>query len=152
MFQHISGRKYWCNVAQLCILVSLLKEDYFQEELVCLLPLLGRTRGEDVLIAICFVLRKIFYFGPNLHVFALLLPQACKEKKRESLAKWNKEIKYQISSASICIIHQESFASKIRNNTFQNVMQTVVQVANYVVLRALKHRQFRLLINMDFIC
>lgn len=36
-----------------------------------------------------------------------------------------------------CIIHQESLVSKLRNNTFQNVMQTVVRVVNFFISRAL---------------
>lgn len=44
-----------------------------------------------------------------------------------------------------CIIHQESLVSKLRNNEFQNVI--VVHVVNYIVSRALNHRQFRQLIE-----
>lgn len=46
-----------------------------------------------------------------------------------------------------CIIHQETLVSKLRNNEFQNVMQRVVHVVNYIVSRALNHIQFRQLIE-----
>ncbi|KAK5874193.1 hypothetical protein PBY51_019164 [Eleginops maclovinus] len=46
-----------------------------------------------------------------------------------------------------CIIHQEALVSKLRNHAFQNVMQVVVHVVNYIVSRPLNHRQFRQLIE-----
>lgn len=41
------------DVAQLCVWVRFPKENSFQEEMLCLLPLLGKTKGEDILNALC---------------------------------------------------------------------------------------------------
>lgn len=40
------------DVAQLCTWVRFPKENSFQEEMLCLLPLHGQTRGEDILNAL----------------------------------------------------------------------------------------------------
>ena len=40
------------DVAQLCTWVRFPKENCFQEEMLCLLPLHGQTRGEDILNAL----------------------------------------------------------------------------------------------------
>ena len=68
-----------------------------------------------------------------------------KEKGLIELMKKRDEIPVFISFH--CIIHQESLVSKLRNNTFQSVMQTVVCVVNFIVSRALNHRQFQQLIE-----
>ncbi len=68
-----------------------------------------------------------------------------KEKGLVGLMKKREEIPNFISFH--CIIHQESLVSKLRNKTFQNVMQTVVCVVNFIISRALNHRQFRQLIE-----
>ncbi|KAL7378399.1 hypothetical protein ABVT39_012955 [Epinephelus coioides] len=67
-----------------------------------------------------------------------------KEKGLVGLMKKRDEVPNFISFH--CIIHQEALVSKLRNNEFQNVMQRVVHVVNYIVSRALNHRQFRQLI------
>ena len=70
------------------------------------------------------------------------------ERQEEGLAgAMNKrdEIPYFISFH--CIIHQESLLSKLRNNEIKNVMQKVVHVVNYIISRALYHRQPRQLIE-----
>lgn len=40
------------DIVQLCIWVRFPKENAFQEEMLCLLPLLGQTRGEHILNAL----------------------------------------------------------------------------------------------------
>ena len=48
-----------CDVAQLCVWVRFPKEDSFREELLCLLPLQGQTREEDIFAAV------LAFFGDN---------------------------------------------------------------------------------------
>ena len=68
-----------------------------------------------------------------------------KEKGLVGLMKKRDEIPNFISFH--CIIHRETLVSKLRNSEFQNAMQRVVHVVNYIVSRALHHRQFRQLIQ-----
>ncbi len=135
------------DVAQLCLWVRFPKENSFQEEMLCLLPLHGQTRGEDILNAL------LVFFEEN-HLSWSKLASVCtdgapsmrgKEKGLVGLMKKRDEMPNFISFH--CIIHQEALVSKLRNNEFQNVMQRVVHVVNYIVSRALNHRQFRQLIQ-----
>ncbi|MBN3307224.1 GT2D2 protein, partial [Amia calva] len=46
-----------------------------------------------------------------------------------------------------CIIHQEALVTKLKDCDLQNVMQQVVRVVNFIIARALNHRQFRELLE-----
>ncbi len=135
------------DVAQLCVWVRFPKEQSFQEEMLCLLPLVGQTRGEDILNAFLafFDEKKLSWSGLASVCTDGAPSMRGKEKGLVGLMKKREEIPNFISFH--CIIHQESLVSKLRNKTFQNVMQTVVRVVNFIISRALNHRQFRQLIE-----
>jgi len=115
--------------------------------MLCLFPLVGQTIGEDILNAIL-----AFFDEKNLSWSGLA--SVCtdgapsmrgKEKGLVGLKKKREEIQNFVGFH--CIIHQESLVSKLKIKSFQNVMQTVVCVVNFIVSRALYHRQFRQLIE-----
>lgn len=135
------------DVAQLCVWVRFPKENSFREEMLCLLPLLGQTRGEDILNALlAFFDERKLSWSSLVSVCTDGAPSMRgKEKGLVGLMKKREEMPNFISFH--CIIHQESLVSKLRNNEFQNVMQRVVRVVNFIVSRALNHRQFRQLIE-----
>ncbi len=122
------------DVAQLCVWVRLL-------------PLVGQTRGEDILNAFLafFDEKKLSWSGLASVCTDGAPSMRGKEKGLVGLMKKREEIPNFIRFH--CIIHQESLVSKLRNKTFQNVMQTVVCVVNFIISRALNHRQFRQLIE-----
>ena len=57
----VDGSTDVTDVAQLCVWVRFPKENLFREEMLCLLPLLGQTRGEDIMNALL-----AFFYAKNL--------------------------------------------------------------------------------------
>jgi len=136
-----------CDIAQLCVWARFPKEETFREEVLCLLPLAGQTRGLDVLNAL------LDFFSEHDLTWSKLA-SVCTDgapnmrgkengliglmRKREDMPKF---------ASFHCIIHQEALVAKLKNAEMQSVMQLVVKVVNFIVSRALNHRQFRALLN-----
>lgn len=130
------------GAAQLCVWLRFLKENSFQEEILCLVSFLAQTRGEDSLDSFLS-----FFDGQVLQVCVRMAPNIsirCEAKRMGLLVSWKIIFKKREEMAIFigfhCIVHQESLVSKLRNNEFQDMMQRVARVINFIVSRALNHR------------
>lgn len=122
--------------AQLCVWVRFPKENTFQEEMLCLLPLLGQTRGEDILNALSGFFETNNLSWSKLASVCTDGAPSMRGKEKGLVGLMNKRADIPRFASFHCIIHQQSLVSKLRNNDFQNVMQTVVPVVNYIISRA----------------
>lgn len=131
------------DIARLAIVARYFDDGSVYEELICLLPLQGTTRGEDIFSE--FVkhfekrnidLNKKFcvttdgapaMIGRHKGFVSLLI-----ERMGRSVLNFH------------CIIHQESLCAKISAGSLKSVMDRVVKIVNYIVGRSsLIHRQFK---------
>lgn len=131
------------DISRLAIVARYFDNNRVYEELICLLPFEGTTRGEDILSE--FVKRfekrgldltKIFcvttdgapaMIGTHKGFVSLLTARIGRP-----LLNFH------------CIIHQESLCAKISSGSLKSVMDTVVKVVNYIAGRSsLTHRQFK---------
>ena len=124
------------DVAQLCVWVLFPQNESFREELLCLLPLQGQTRGEDILIA------RFTVFDDN-NIDWSNLASVCTEHVRDGEGTHRPDEKESIFPNLL-----RSIVSFIRKHLWlnsdcdlQNVMQQVVRVMNIIIARALNHRQ-----------
>lgn len=135
------------DIAQLCVWVRFPKDNYFREEMLCLLPLLGQTRGEDIMNALLTFFNERKLSWSKLASVCTDGAPSMRGKEKGLIGLMKKREDIPNFTSFHCIIHQEALVSKLRNNSFLDVMQTVVRVVNFIVSRALTHRQFRQLIE-----
>ena len=139
------------DTAQLMIWVRFFNGTCFKEELLALLPLTGQTRGEDVCLTI-----MDFFRGPGREIDLGKLVSVTTDgapsmvgREKGLVALLRKESGVPSNFLSYhCIIHQEQLCCKLRGgDELKTTMGKVVKVVNYIRAHALKHRQFRTLVE-----
>uniref|UniRef100_H3AYD9 Uncharacterized protein n=1 Tax=Latimeria chalumnae TaxID=7897 RepID=H3AYD9_LATCH len=126
------------DFSQLCVWIHFPKKELFCEKLLCLIPMKTQTKGEDIFTALLN-----FFTENNLEWKKLI--SVCTDgapnmrgKEKGLLGLMRKQEGIPKFIMFHCIIHQEALVSQI--------MQLVVKVVNFIVSRALNHRQFRVLV------
>ncbi|CAJ1079930.1 PREDICTED: general transcription factor II-I repeat domain-containing protein 2-like, partial [Xyrichtys novacula] len=137
------------DTAQLMIWVRFFNGKCFNEELLALLPLTGQTRGEDVCLTV-----MNFFRGPGKDtdlgkLVSVTTDGAPSMVGRETglVALLRKELEVPNFLSYHCIIHQEQLCCKLRSGELKTTMGKVVKVVNFIRSHALKHRQFRTLVE-----
>ena len=125
------------------------KGDTFSEEKLGLLPLTGQTRGQDIHSAL-----MRFFRGPgktiNLKNLVSVTTDGApsmigKEKAVIALLRSDPEIPEFFSYH--CILHQEQLCNKLRGGELKVTMDSATKTVNFIMAHALKHRQFRSLVE-----
>ena len=137
------------DTAQLMIWVRFFDGNNFNEELLALLPLTGQTRGEDVCLAV-----MDFFRGPGKEIDLGKLVSVTTDgapsmvgREKGLVALLRKEEGVPDFLSYHCIIHQEQLCCKLRGGELKTTMGKVVKVVNFIRSHALKHRQFRTLVE-----
>ena len=137
------------DIAQLAVWVRFPKGDTFSEEKLGLLPLTGQTRGQDIHSAL-----MRFFRGPgktiNLKNLVSVTTDGApsmigKEKAVIALLRSDPEIPEFFSYH--CILHQEQLCNKLRGGELKVTMDSATKTVNFIMAHALKHRQFRSLVE-----
>uniref|UniRef100_H3AYD8 Uncharacterized protein n=1 Tax=Latimeria chalumnae TaxID=7897 RepID=H3AYD8_LATCH len=130
------------DFSQLCVWIHFPKKELFCEKLLCLIPMKTQTKGEDIFTALLN-----FFTENNLEWKKLI--SVCTDgapnmrgKEKGLLGLMRKQEGIPKFIMFHCIIHQEALVSQIE----KWFMQLVVKVVNFIVSRALNHRQFRVLV------
>ncbi|XP_055918205.1 protein FAM200A-like [Eupeodes corollae] len=134
------------DTAQLIIFVRYLDKtrETFVEEILALLPLLGRTRGEDMIKAVMDYFEK-----DELDLKKLLsvttdgAPAMVGNKKGlVHLLRSNERCNQNLISYH-CIIHQTVLCCKLNHN-FERIMQEVMKIVNFLRAKSsLQHRELK---------
>ncbi|XP_073668196.1 general transcription factor II-I repeat domain-containing protein 2-like [Paramisgurnus dabryanus] len=137
------------DIAQLMVWVRFLKGEKFAEEMLTLLPLKGQTRGEDIYSAL-----KNFFHGPGNSINLKNLVSVTTDgapsmvgKEKGLIALLRKDPEMSAFFSYHCILHQEQLCSKLRGGALKETMDSVVRIVNFILAHALKHRQFRSLVE-----
>ncbi|PNF15078.1 hypothetical protein B7P43_G16511, partial [Cryptotermes secundus] len=136
------------EVAQLCVFVRMVFGDFMvKEEFVKLLPLLERTRGEDI-----FNVFLKFVKDCNLPLSKLVAittdgAPSITGRNNGFLALCAKEESFPSVLSYDCIIHQEALCAKVLK--FDQAMNVVTRVVNYIRSSSTCHRLFRNLLNVS---
>ncbi|XP_040297400.1 general transcription factor II-I repeat domain-containing protein 2-like [Bufo bufo] len=134
------------NHARLAVIMRYAAGDIMREELVKLVSLHKRTQGIDIYNA----------------VMEVFLSQDIRPEKVVSITSdgapsmvgatsgfiqfFVKETKHEVIQFH-CIIHQEALCARESSNKFDDVLQDVTKMVNYIMARALNCRQFQALLE-----
>ncbi|XP_078509146.1 general transcription factor II-I repeat domain-containing protein 2B-like [Lissotriton helveticus] len=136
------------DVAQLLVWVRYLDQSLHpKEELLCLLPLHGHTRGEDVLNSMCN------YFNTNdipLNTLVSITTDgapAMVGHDRGFVSMLKKKLIGQTVIDYHCIIHQEVLCAKLKHGELNNVLKGAVKIVNFIRAKALNHRLFKAMLQ-----
>ncbi len=103
-----------CDVAQVCVWARFPKEDSFREELLCLLPLQGQTRGEDILSAFLFFFHENNLNWSNLASVCTDGAPNMKGKEKGVVGLMRKREEIPNFATFHYIIHQEALVAKLK--------------------------------------
>uniref|UniRef100_A0A6P7GD25 Protein ZBED8-like n=1 Tax=Diabrotica virgifera virgifera TaxID=50390 RepID=A0A6P7GD25_DIAVI len=134
------------DTSQLCIIINMVFEDFIvKEEFLKMLPLTGRTRGEDI-----YMTFKKFLGETNIPLKKLSSittdgAPAMKGRNSGFIALCKRDPMFPKFASYHCIIHQEVLCSKVI--PFQDIIQTVTKIINSIRAGAMQHRLFKLLLQ-----
>uniref|UniRef100_A0A3P8U9K1 HAT C-terminal dimerisation domain-containing protein n=1 Tax=Amphiprion percula TaxID=161767 RepID=A0A3P8U9K1_AMPPE len=121
------------DTVQLMIWARFFNGDTFMEEMLALLPLTGQTRGEDI----CLVLTD-FFQGPGREIDLGKLVSITTDGAPSMVGK---------ERGLVALMRKEDLCCKLKGGELKTTMGKVVKVVNYIRGDALKHRQFRTLVE-----
>lgn len=134
------------DTSQLALFVRMVFDDFtVKEELLKIIPLKGRTRGEDVFSSV-----KDYLISENIPIQKLVGittdgAPAFTGVQKGFIALCRKDDMFPSFLSYHCIIHQQALCGQFLNAN--NVMKAVVKLINHVRAHALQRRQFRTLIE-----
>ncbi|XP_078509765.1 general transcription factor II-I repeat domain-containing protein 2-like [Lissotriton helveticus] len=136
------------DVARLMIWVRYLEQEIIpKEELLCLLPLHGHTRGEDVLASMCNFFESHHLPLNNLVSITTDGAPSMIGHEKGFVSLLRKKLQSSTLIDYHCIIHQEALCAKIKQGQLNDVMKQVVRIVNFIRAKALNHRLFKLLLR-----
>ena len=137
------------DTAQLIVWVRYSNGEEFVEEMLALLPLKLQTRGEDIYTQI-----MTFFKGPGKRVVLNKLVSITTDgapsmvgKDKGLIALFRKNNDIPEFFAYHCILHQEQLCCKLKKGGLRDTMEKVVKIVNFIIAHALKHRQFKSLLE-----
>lgn len=130
------------DVAQLCIFIRMVFMDMTtKEELLCLLPLKGRTRGEDIFKAFMdFANKTQLPLGKLVSMTTDGAP-AMKGRSNGFIAICKQNDSFPDFIDYHCIIHQQALCGKVLN--MKEVMDIAMKIVCSIRARSLQRRLFR---------
>lgn len=134
-----------CDTAQLAVFIRGVDFDFtITEELLDLIPMKGRTTGEDIFNAVIEFASKNELNWSNVHSVATDGAKSMTGLKNGFIGR----LKHKFASngyndlvAVHCLIHQEALCAKAV--PFKNVMDVVVNCIKIIRSQGLNHRQFK---------
>ena len=114
-----------------------------KEELLHLLPLLGKTHEEDIYN---YILKTFSEFALDIKKLALITSDGAPtmiavNKGFVSLIKENKDVRKDVLSFH-CITHQENLVAT-QSDLYSSVVKDAIAVVNFIRSHTTQHRQFR---------
>ncbi|XP_028146751.2 general transcription factor II-I repeat domain-containing protein 2A-like [Diabrotica virgifera virgifera] len=140
------------DTSQLAIFVRMIFDDFTaKEELVKIIPLKGRTRGEDIFSSV-----QDYFISENIPLQKVVGIKtdgapAFTGVHNGFIALCRKDDTFPNFLTYHCIVHQQALCGKFLNA--DNVMKVVVKLVNQVRAHALQRRQFRTIIaemNLEY--
>ncbi|KAJ1117630.1 hypothetical protein NDU88_005827 [Pleurodeles waltl] len=136
------------DVAQLLVWVRYLDQSLHpKEELLCLLPLHGHTRGEDILDSICNYFETHHIPLDSLVSITTDGTPAMVGHDRGFVSLLKKKLTGQPIINYHCIIHQEVLCAKLKHEELNNVLKLAVKIFNFIRAKALNHRRFKAMLQ-----
>lgn len=130
------------DTAQLAIFVRGINDNFkITEELLSLHPMKGTTKGTDMFQCVMEVLNKFKLSVANLAGIATDGCPSMIGKNNGVVALIQKNTGANAILSYHCIIHQQHLSSKAVG--FENVMNIVIKVVNFIRSNGLKHREFQ---------
>lgn len=136
------------DTSQLCIIAKMVFYDFsVKEEFLKILPLKGRTRGNDIYSTFKKYLEENNIPLEKLSAITTDGAPAMKGRNNGFIALCKKDPIFPKFASYHCIIHQEVLCSKVI--PFQHIIETVTRVINSIRAAAMQHRLFKLLLQED---
>jgi hypothetical protein len=130
------------DTAQLAIFVRMVFEDFgTKEELVKVVPLTGRTTGNDIFLAFKKLIESENIPVNKLVALATDGAPAMVGMEKGFIALCHKDSDLPTFLSYHCIIHQQSLCGKFLS--MNNVMKTVIKIVNKIRAHSLQRRLFR---------
>jgi hypothetical protein len=115
---------------------------HVKEEYLALIPMMGRTRGEDILKEVLDFFEKQRL--PNSKLFSICT-DGCPAMTGKEIG-FATLLRNAINPdllALHCILHLEALSAKIKSTTLLEVIQSVIKLVNHIRANKLLHRQFQ---------
>ncbi|XP_075768584.1 general transcription factor II-I repeat domain-containing protein 2A-like [Pelodiscus sinensis] len=134
------------DTAQLAVMVRMVFSDFtIKEELLKVLPMKGRTKGEDI-----YNLFKSYATSISmpLHKLSAITTDGAPAMMgctNGFIALCKKDESFPKCMSYHCIIHQEALRVKVLS--FQHVMNVVIKIINSIQVKPLQHRLFKALLE-----
>ncbi|KAH0808349.1 hypothetical protein GEV33_014442 [Tenebrio molitor] len=113
-----------------------------KEELLGLLPLKGRTRGEDTANAVIECIEKHHIPLDKIVSISTDGAKSMTGVRNGFVAILKEKINHEILTYH-CIIHQEALCAQTFPEKICKVMELVIKIINSIIAKALNHRQFK---------
>ncbi|XP_078504859.1 general transcription factor II-I repeat domain-containing protein 2A-like [Lissotriton helveticus] len=134
------------DVAQLLVCMRYLDQSLHPKEVfLCLLPLQGHTRGEDILDSMCNYF-KTSHIQLNTLV-SITTDGALIGHDRGFIYMLKRKLIGQTVIDSHCIIHQEVLCTKLKHGEQNNVLKVAVKIVNFIRAKARNHRLFKAMLH-----
>ncbi|XP_076802838.1 general transcription factor II-I repeat domain-containing protein 2B-like isoform X2 [Clavelina lepadiformis] len=134
------------HLSQFSVIARYVMGDIVREESLTVLPMKGKTRGEDLLRSFLeFAKEKNLPLDKLISVCTDGAP--CMVGKHKGFVALLREHENRPILSYHCILHQEALCAQTCGKQFGEVMGVVISVVNFIIARALKHRQFKALLD-----
>ena len=131
------------DIPRLAIIAQYCTDDDVQEELCCLSPMYGSTKGIDILEKFIDHFEKIQVDIKKIFALTTDGAAAMVGRDRGFVALIEKKIGHPVMKFH-CITHQKNICGSIPNLNLASVIATTTKIVNFIVARsATTHRQFR---------
>jgi hypothetical protein len=137
------------DTAQVSLFVRFISSTGPKEELLGLLPLKGRTRGEDTANAVIECIEKHHIPLDKIVSISTDGAKSMTGVRNGFVAILKEKINHEILTYH-CIIHQEALCAQTFPEEICKVMELVIKIINSIIAKALNHRQFKeFLVEME---
>jgi hypothetical protein len=137
------------DTAQVSLFVRFISHTGPKEELLGLLPLKDRTRGEDIANAVIECMDKHHIPLDKIVSISTDGAKSMTGVRKGFVAILKEKINHEIL-AYHCIIHQEALCAQTFPEEIRKVMELVITIINSILAKALNHRQFKeFLVEME---
>ncbi|XP_069502334.1 general transcription factor II-I repeat domain-containing protein 2-like [Ambystoma mexicanum] len=134
------------DTGQLSIFIRMVFEDSsVKEDILAVLPLMGKTRGEDIYQAFKMFIKDINMPLQKLVAVTTDGAPAMIGRNIGFVALCRRDPDYPEFRSYHCIIHQQLLCSKVLN--YQHVMTVVLKMVNSIRARSLQNRLFKSLLD-----
>ena len=134
------------DVAQLAIMARYFQGDIVIEDLIGIFPMYGTCRGVDIVEVVRSQLKERNVDLNRIVSVATDGAPSMTGKRSGFCALLLEEVRHPVLPVH-CIIHMGALCASVSAKALNDVMSVVVRIVNFIVARALSHRQFRALLS-----